>query len=187
MSRALIVLALLACLGATACGQPSGPAATGASSSPSILAQPPPAVRLRAAGDAILSDQAVGSARRGGHDHLTAEQAASEQPDQGAAMTEYAGWGWLDGASRTWTTADETLVITARPDEAARALDFWAKDAAQSRCPPAAMAGLDDCRLGVSGDRAVVVGRLASAVFRLQCPASAAERLAADQAAALHP
>jgi hypothetical protein len=174
MSRALIVLALLCLAGAAGCGQPARPTA-GASASPSILAQPPPAVRLRPAADAILSDQAVGAARRGGHDHLTAEQAASEQPDQGAAMTEYAGWAWLDGASRTWSTADETLVITARPDDAARALDFWARGAAASRCPPAAMTGLDDCRVGVSGDRAVVVGRLAS------------ERLAAAQAAALHP
>lgn len=184
MSRALIVLALLPCL-AAACGPPAAvPAAR--SARPSIRAQPPPQVRLRPASDAILSDQAVGAVRRGGHDHLTAEQAASEQPDQAGALAEYAGWGWLDGASRTWATADETLVITARPDGAGRALDYWARDA-PARCSPAATAGLDDCRLGVSGDRAVVVGRLASAVFRLQCPAAAAERLAAVQAASLHP
>ena len=185
MSRALIVLALLPCLGAAACGQPAG-SPTGRPGQPSIMAQPPPAVRLRPAADAILSDQAVGGARRGGHDHLTAEQAASEQPDQAAALAEYAGWGWLDGASRKWSTADETLVITARPDGAARALDYWSRDA-QGRCTPAATAGLDECRLGVSGDRAVVVGRLSSAVFRLQCPAPAAERLAAAQAQSLHP
>lgn len=184
MSRALIVLALLPCLAAAACGGPAaGPPRRPA---PSIMAQPPPAVRLRPASDAILGDQAVGAARRGGHDHLSAEQAASEQPDQAAALAEYAGWGWLDGASRTWATADETLVITARPDGAVRALDYWASDA-PGRCSPAATAGLDDCRLGVSGDRAVVVGRLASAVFRLQCPAPLAERLAAAQAASLHP
>jgi hypothetical protein len=185
MSRALIALALVYGLGAIACGQPAA-APTGRPGPPSIMAQPPPAVRLRPAADAILSDQTVGAARRTGNDHLTAEQAASEQPDQAAALGEYAGWGWLDGASRTWTTAAETLVITARPDGAARALDYWGRDA-QGRCSPAATAGLDDCRLGVSGDRAVVVGRLASAVFRLQCPASAAERLAAAQAASLHP
>src|SRR5262245_44406709 len=125
MSRALIVIALAPCLLAAACGQQARPAAAG-SASPSIMAQPPPAIRLPPAGEAILNDQAVGAARRGGHDHLTAEQAASEQPDQGAALAEYAGWGWLDGASRTWSTADETLVITARPDGASRALEFWA-------------------------------------------------------------
>jgi hypothetical protein len=184
MSRALIVPAFVLCLLA-ACGQQARPAAA-RPASPSILAQPPPDVRLRPASEAILSDGVVGAARRGGHDHLTAEQAASEQPDQGAALAEYAGWGWLDGASRTWSSADETLVITARPDGASRAFDFWAGGSA-SRCSATAMAGLDDCRLSVSGDRAVVVGRLASAVFRLQCPAPAAERLAAAQAAALHP
>jgi|SRR5215471_714669 len=185
MSRALIKLTLVPCLVLAACGSPAPPAAV-RPAPPSILAQPPPEVRLRPASEAILSDQSVGAARRGGHDHLTAEQAASEQPDQGAALALYAGWGWVDGASRTWSTADETLVITNRPDGASRALDFWARDA-QGACPATAMAGLDDCRLGVSGDRAVVVGRLASAVFRIQCPAASAERLAAAQAAALHP
>jgi hypothetical protein len=185
MSRPLIALALLACLTAAACGQPVRPPAPG-TASPSILAQPPPGLRLRPAAEAILGDQVVGAARRAGHDHLTAEQAASEQADQAAALAQYAGWGWLDGASRTWSTADETLVITARPDGAARALDFWARDAG-ARCPATAMAGLDDCRLGLSGDRAVVVGRLGPAVFRLQCPAQAADRLTAAQAAALHP
>lgn len=185
MSRALIVLTLVPCLLAAACGQ--GPrSAAQRPPSPSILAQPPPEVRLRPASEAILSDQAVGAARRAGHDHLTAEQAASEQPDQGAALAQYAGWGWVDGATRTWASADETLVITARPEGASRALDFWAMDA-PGRCSPAAMAGLDDCRVAVSGDRALVVGRLASAVFRLQCPAASAERLAAAQAASLHP
>src|SRR2546423_10757534 len=121
MSRALIALALLSCPWVAACGQPASPAAA-AAASPSIPAQPPPTVRLRPAAQAILGDQAVGAARRGGHDHLTAEEAASEQPDQAAALAEYAGWGWLDGASRSWSTADETLVITARPDDAARAL-----------------------------------------------------------------
>jgi hypothetical protein len=185
MSRALILLALVS-LAAAACGS-SGPAArpTGRPA-PSIQAQPPPAVRLRPAGQAILSDQAAGGARRAGQDHLTAEQAASQQPDQAAALAEFAGWGWLDGASRTWTTGSETLVITARPDGAARALAYWS-GSAQGRCSPAATAGLDDCRLAVSGDRAVVVGRLAGAVFRLDCPAPAAERLAIAQAAALHP
>src|SRR5689334_22464198 len=103
MSRALIALALLSCLCVVACG--AGRPAPAAAASPSILAQPPPAVRLRPAAQAILGDQAVGAARRGGHDHLTAEEAASEQPDQAAALAEYAGWGWLDAASRTWSTA----------------------------------------------------------------------------------
>jgi hypothetical protein len=191
MSPTPVALALSLCLAAAAaCAQPGGgpsaPSPAGGSPRPSILAQPPPTVRLRPAADAILGDQAVGAARRGGHDHLTAMQAASEQPDQAAAMAEFEGWGWLDGASRTWATADETLVITARADDADRAFAFWTRDAA-APCSAAAAAGLDDCRQAVSGDRAVVVGRLASAVFRLQCPAAAAQRLTVAQTAALHP
>ncbi|HEY4027330.1 MAG TPA: hypothetical protein VGO86_12950 [Candidatus Dormibacteraeota bacterium] len=187
MSRTSVVLVLSLWLVAAGCGQPAAtsPSPTWRPAPPSILAQPPPAVRLRPAADAILADQVVGAARRGGHDHLTAELAASEQADQAAALAEYAGWGWLDGASRSWTTADETLVITARTDDAMRAFTFWSRDAA-GPCSATAAAALDDCRQAVTGDRAVVVGRLASAVFRLQCPTAAAERLAAAQSAALH-
>ncbi len=144
---------------------------------PSILAQPPPAVRLRAPGQAILADQAVGAPRRSGRDHLSAAQAASEQPD--------------DGASRTWTGADETLVVTARTDGAARAFGFWAGAAALAplgagSCSAAAGSGLDDCLLAADGSRAVVVGRLDTAVFRISCPAADADRLTIAQVAALH-
>jgi hypothetical protein len=189
MSRTPVALALSLCLAAAAaCAQPGSPATpspAGSPQRPSILAQPPPAVHLRPAADAILGDQVVGAARRGGHDHLTAALAASEQPDQAAALAEFEGWGWLDGASRTWASADETLVIAARADQANRAFGFWAGDAA-GQCSATAAAGLDDCSQAVSGDRVVVVGRLASAVFRLQCPAAAAERLTVAQSAALH-
>ena len=46
-------------------------------------------------------------------------------------------------------------------------------------------AGLDDCRVGLAGGQALVVGRLGAAAFRLTCPAAAADRLAALQAASL--
>jgi hypothetical protein len=194
MSRVLTAATLLLCAGLAACGGSSGPAASATGDRPpthSILAQPPPGLRLRAPGDALLSDQVVGAARRGGHDHLTAAQAASEQPDQGAALQRFTAWGWLDGASRTWATADETLVLTAEPAGSRRAFASWSEEAAQAPfaagpCPAQAAAGLDDCRLGVAGDRAVVVGRLGTAVFRLACPASAAQRLTEAQVAALH-
>jgi len=158
---------------------------------PSILAQPPPAVRLRAPGQAILADQAVGAPRRSGRDHLSAAQAASEQPDQAAALAEFDGWSWVDGASRTWTGADETLVVTARTDGAARAFGFWAGAAALAplgagSCSAAAGSGLDDCLLAADGSRAVVVGRLDTAVFRISCPAADADRLTIAQVAALH-
>ena len=91
----------------------------------------------------------------------------------------------MDAARRTWTGAGETLVLTTRPDGAARAFDAWAAAGAPDPCPAAAAAGLDGCRLGVNGDRAVVVGRLGSDVFRLDCPASAADRLTAAQTASL--
>jgi len=196
MSRALTLATLLLslCLSLCGCGQPGGSAGRSPGArpaTPSILAQPPPPVRLRPAGDALLADQVVGAPRRGGHDHLTAAEAAAEQPDQGAALQRYAGWGWLDGASRSWAGADETLVLTAVTDGAQRAFASWAGDAdqapfAQAACTPAAGAGLDACRLGVAGDRALVVGRLGTAVFRIDCPAAAAERLTEAQTAALH-
>lgn len=187
MSRFPIVLALCACLGAAACqlpaGLPGGPAA-GAAASPAAPPRPSPTVLLRPPAQAILTDQVVGSARRAGADHLTAAQLASEQQDQAAALATYSAWGWLDGASRTWATADETLVETARPDGAARAFTAWSADGA-GPCPGDAATHLDECRLAVSGDRAVVVGRLAAAVFRLRCPAEDAGRLISAQAATL--
>src|SRR2546429_8876403 len=96
MSRALTAPTLLICLCLAGC---QGSAASTApspgvrSAAPSILAQPPPSVRLRPPGDALLSDQIVGAPRRGGHDHMTAAPAASEQPDPGAAPPRFAGWG----------------------------------------------------------------------------------------------
>src|SRR2546430_14810749 len=114
MSRARTALACLSAPWVAACGRPASPAAA-AAASPSIPAQPPPTVRLRPAAQAILGDQAVGAARRGGHDHLTAEEAAREQPDQAAPLAEYAGWGWPGGARRAWSPADEAPVITAPP------------------------------------------------------------------------
>ncbi len=100
------------------------------------------------------------------------------------ALAEYEGWAWLDGASRSWPAIDETLVVTARADTAARAFAFWA-GGAPGPCSAQAAVGLDGCQLGAAGDRTVVVGRLASVVFRLLCPAEAAERLTIAQAAAL--
>src|SRR6266700_1636031 len=123
MSRALTTLTLLLCLGLAGCGHratsPIG-SATDRPPPPSIVARPPPGLRLRAPADAILGDQVVGSARRSGHDHLTAAQAASEQPDQATALRQFTSWGWLDGASRGWAGADETLVLTASGTGAVR-------------------------------------------------------------------
>lgn len=157
---------------------------------PSILAEPPPQVRLRSPELAILTDQVVGLSRRAGIDHLTAAELASEQSDQAAALAEFAGWGWLDGASRSWSGADEVLVLTARNSGAVRAFKYWALDAAQkpytaAACSAAAGAGLDDCALGIAADRAIVVGRLGAAVFRISCSSGIAERLATAQVASL--
>lgn len=147
-------------------------------------------MRLRSPAAAILSDQVVGSSRRAGIDHLTAAELASEQRDQAAALAEFTGWGWLDGASRSWSDADEVLVLTARNSGAARAFRYWARDTAQTpyaaaTCSSAAAAGLDDCAVGVAPDRAIVVGRLGAAVFRISCSTRTAERLATAQVASL--
>ena len=193
MRRCPLVLVLLPALWLGAClpAPASGLRPPGERPSPSIAARPPIRVALRPPAEAILGDQVVGAPRRSGRDHLGAAEAASLQPDQGVAINQFVAWGWLEGSTRTWATADETLVLTARPEGAARALDFWTAEAARAGfqpadCPAGAMAGLDDCRLATAGDRAVVVGRLGAAVFRLACPAAAAQRLAAAQAAALH-
>lgn len=188
---AVLELGLLAGLGACQRSESSpiqSPAARPLA--PSILAQPPPRVRLRPPAEAILSDQAVGSPRRTGRDHLTAAEAASEQSDQAAALDEFAGWGWLDGASRTWTVTEEVLVVTARDGGAARAYRYWSREAGQApyaalSCSVRAAAGLDDCALGVAGDQAIVVARLGSAVFRISCPTGIAETLVVAQVASL--
>ncbi len=158
--------------------------------SPSILAEPAPQVRLRSPAVAILSDQLVGLPRQAGTDHLTAAEAASEQNDQAAALAEFTAWAWLDGASRSWSQADEVLVMTARNSGAVRAFKYWARDADQTpyaagACSAAAASGLDECALGLAADRAIVVGRLGSAVFRISCPTGVAERLTMAQVGSL--
>jgi hypothetical protein len=193
MSRTLIaptlVLVLLLATGCGAAREPRPPREQVAS--PSIAPAPPLRARLRPPAEAILSDQAVGSPRRAGSDHLTAAAAASQQPDQPAALAEFLGWGWLDGSTRSWATADEALVLTSRPEGAARAFEFWAAETtrppfAGAPCSPAVSSGLDDCRLGVAGDRALVVGRVGAEAFRLSCPATSADRLAGAQVASMH-
>src|SRR6266700_5619280 len=132
MSRALTTLPLLLCLCVAGCGHPASSPIGSAGDRPpppSIVAQPPPGVRLRAPADAILPDQVVGSARRAGQDHLTATEAASEQPDQAAALRQFTSWAWLDGASRAWSGADETLVLSASTPGAGRAFAAWSAEA----------------------------------------------------------
>ena len=147
----------------------------------------PPSLRTPA--DAILSDQAVGSRRIASRDHLSAAEAARQQPDQVGALQEYTAWSWLDASTRSWEGVSDLVLLTARPEGAARAVAFWSAEAA--RAPfliapcPSSVGRLDECRLAVSGDRAVVVGRLDALAFRLECPAAAAVRLASAQAAAL--
>jgi hypothetical protein len=193
MSRTLIaptlvlVLLLVAGCGASRTAHPPQDQVA----SPSIAPAPPLRARLRPPAEAILSDQAVGSPRRAGSDHLTAAAAASLQPDQPAALTEYLGWGWLDGSTRSWASADEALVLTSRSEGATRAFGFWAAETTRppfvaGACSPAVTSGLDDCRLGVAGDRALVVGRVGAEAFRLSCPAASADRLAGAQVASMH-
>ena|SRR5215470_7559403 len=188
------VLWLVLCLGLAEC-HAAGTAPTrspGGPSRPSILAEAQPQVHLRAPVGAILSDQVVGLPRRAGIDHLSAAEAASNQPDQAAALAEFIGWGWLDAASRTWSAADEVLVLTARPDGAVRAFSYWAREAGEAPyvaggCSSLAAAGLDDCAQGVAAGRAIVVGRLGAAVFKIACPTEMADRLTVAQVAALPP
>jgi hypothetical protein len=161
-------------------------------SPPAITAQPPPGVRLRSPAEALLADSVVGAPHiAGSTGSLTAAQAASQQPDQAAALAEFVGWGWLGGATRSWSGVDEMIVLTARADGATRAFAAWSADTGQdgysaAPCSAAEGAGVDECRLGLAGGRALVVARLGTAVFRIACPASEAERLTVAQVAALH-
>src|SRR5205809_89654 len=98
----------------------------------------------------------------------------------------------LAGCGEPGPPADRSPgVRPAGPQGAGRALAAWSAGLGQapfapSACSGAAGSGLDDCRLGVAGDRAIVVGRLGTAVFRIACPAPVADRLAEAQASALH-
>lgn len=174
----LVILA--GCQGAGGARPYSGPPSAAPTSA--IPAVPPPT-------RAILSDADVGIVRSFGRDHVTAEEAAAAQPDQVLALTEFSGWGWADAATRRWGAIAETLVLTLRPEGGQRAFAFWSRDAdrppfAAGQCPPA-LSGLDQCRLGLDGERGIAVGRRDTEVFRLECPASQVERLASIQAAHL--
>jgi hypothetical protein len=180
-------------IGSAACHvavpRPDAPRA-GAHASPSIIAEPPPAVRVPPPAEAILSDQAIGSGRREGRDHLSPAEAASREPDQAAALREFLSWGWLDGATRSWSTSDEVLVVTANSGGASRAFKYWLQQTEEApysphSCAADVAAGLDDCARGVSGERALVIGRVGSAVFRISCPSGSADRLVGAQVASL--
>jgi hypothetical protein len=187
MPRALeLVAAVLLVVGA--CQSQSPPTARPtASPTPS----PTPLLVLRAPGDAILADADVGLPRTAARDHLGAAEAARDTANEVLALEVYSGWGWIEASTRTWSgggrQASETVLLTVRPEAAARAFDYWAADAARAPLSaggcPAALAGLDQCRLGVAGDRALVVGRLGAEVFRLDVTGLDASALAARQAA----
>src|SRR5438067_617384 len=173
-----------------ACQSQAPPAAT---PRPSQAATPTPQPALRPLADAVLVDADVALPRTGGRDHLSAAEAARDTANEVLALETYSGWGWLEASTRTWSgggrQAAETLLLTVRGEGAGRAFDTWASDAARApysagSCP-ASVTGLDQCRLGVAGDRALVVGRLGAEVFRIETVGVDAAALAAKQAARL--
>jgi hypothetical protein len=138
----------------------------------------------------VLTDADVGLPRTGGRDHLTAAEAARDTANEVLALETYSGWGWVEASTRTWSgggrQASETLLLTLRAEGARKAFDAWAADAARAPYAatdcPASVTGLDQCRVGMVGDRALVVGRLAAAVFRIETVGMDAPALAGKQA-----
>jgi hypothetical protein len=189
MPRFPICLAGLAAL-SLACQSQSPPAAT-PWPSPSAAATPQPALRPPA--DAVLADADIALPRTAGRDHLSAAEAARDTANEVLALEAYSAWGWVEASTRTWSgggrQAAETLLLTLRAEGAGKAFDAWAADAARAPyaatdCTPA-VAGLDQCRVGLAGDRALVVGRRGAEVFRIETMGLDAPSLAAKQAARL--
>jgi hypothetical protein len=182
-------LAVLAAL-LVACQSQPPPAPT---PRPSATPTPTPLLVVRAPADAILGDTDVGLPRTASRDHLTAAEAARDTPNQVLALETYSGWGWVEASTRSWSgggrQASETVLLSVRAEGASRAFEIWAADTgrapyAASDCPPAII-GLDQCRIGLVGDRALVVGRLGPEVFRLETAGLDAPTLATRQAARL--
>ncbi|HEY8641134.1 MAG TPA: hypothetical protein VIO84_00050 [Candidatus Dormibacteraeota bacterium] len=186
MPRLPICLAALIAL-VLACQSQSPPAAT-PRPSPSAAATPLP--QLRPPADAVLADADVGLPRTAGRDHLSAAEAARDTANEVLALETYSGWGWVEASTRTWSgggrQAAETLLLTLRAEGASRAFDAWAADAARAPYAavdcPASVSRLDQCRLGVAGDRALVVGRLGAEVFRIETTGVDSAALASKQA-----
>jgi hypothetical protein len=187
MPRAL-ELAAAALLVLGACQSQSSPAPT---PRPSATPSPTPLLVLKAPAEAILADADVGLQRTAARDHLGAAEAARDTANEVLALEVYSGWGWIEASTRTWSgggrQVSETLLLTVRPEGAARAFDYWAADAARAPLAaaacPASLPELDQCRLGIAGDRALVVGRLGAEVFRLDVSGLDAAALGARQAA----
>jgi hypothetical protein len=182
VARTLLLVALL---GLAACQQVA-PAPT---PSPSATPEPTPLVALRAPSAAVLADADVGRPRTAGRDHLTATEAARDQPDEVLALELFSGWGWVDMATRTWGPVSVEVLQTLRPEGATRAYALWSGEAELapfSAAPcPASITGLEQCRYGSAADRVIVVGRRDTLTFRLVADPGAAERLAALQASRL--
>jgi hypothetical protein len=141
--------------------------------------------------DAVLADADVGLPQTAGRDHLTAAEAARDTANEVLALETYSGWGWVEASTRTWSgggrQASETLLLTLRAEGGRKAFDVWAADAARAPYAatgcPASVTGLDQCRVGMVGDRALVVGRLGAEVFRIETTGLDAASLAAKQGA----
>ena len=173
-----------------ACQTQSAPPAT---PRPAPTAPPTPLLVLRAPAAAVLTSSEVGLPVTAARDHLGAAEAARDTPNEVLALQTYSAWGWVEASTRTWSgggrQASETLLLTLRAQGARKAFATWAADTerapfSSSACPPS-VAGLDDCRLGTAGDRALVVGYLDAEAFRLETTGLDTPALGAKQAARL--
>ncbi len=178
---AVVAAVLVACQ-----SQPSHPSTPRPSATPT----PTPLLAVRAPAAAVFTDADVGLPLTGARDHLSAAEAARDTPNEVLALETYSGWGWVEASTRSWSggsrQASETVLLTVRAEAAKKAFAIWAADAgrapyAATECP-AQITGLDQCRIGSAGDRALVVGRLGPEIFRLETTGLDAPALAQKQA-----
>ena len=149
---------------------PPSPSINPSPNSRSATARPTPLAH-RPAASAILEDGAVGLPRVAGRDHVGLAQAAEEQQNQPLALTRYRSWGWLDQATRTWSSGDrrveeELVVLTSEQGARLAFFDSTSGGLPGSEC--SAELHVDDCRK--TGDAAAsnLVARLGPYLFRLK-------------------
>ena len=168
MRRQLAVLGLLLAACGTAAREPLPSPVPPPPSSPA-----PTPVSLRPPALAILADAQVGLSRTSGRDHLTAAEAARDQPDQQGALQLYRSWGWVEESLRTWAggdrSASETVLLTLRAENARVAYAAWAGhlSGTAGACGPPLASRLDECTEALSDSGVLVVGRLDAELFLL--------------------
>lgn len=184
MARGLVGLAIAVVL--MGCSNGGGAAARRGVVIPRPAA---PVAAAPAPARAILSSTDAGLPLVTAADDVLAQEAANEVPDAADALPLYESWGWVAESTRHFAgggaSVDVTVLQTLRASGAQDAFAFWA--ARLSGSCPAAVQPVDQCALGQTGPRTMVVGRVGADVFEITATGAGASHLAALQAARLAP